>query len=59
MKWLRTRLAEPSTYGGLAGLCIIGCFMTFTFWPHWRVLGYAAGALFVLQAIKAEQIGHG
>lgn len=53
-KWLRARLAEPSTYGGLAGLCLAACFYTFTFWPHWRWLGYAAAVLFVVQAIKAE-----
>lgn len=57
MKWLRARLAEPSTYGGLAGLCVVACFVTFTFWPYWRAVGVAAGALFVLQAVKAEGRG--
>jgi hypothetical protein len=57
MTWLLSRLREPSTYGGLAGLCIIGCFMTFTFWPHWRLFGYAAGVLFVIQALKSEEKG--
>ena len=55
--WLRSRLREPSTYGGLAGLCLFGCFATFTWWPHWRLFGYAAAVLFVIQALKAEARG--
>jgi hypothetical protein len=57
MNWLRARLREPSTYGGLAGLCLVGCFMTFTSWAEWRWLGYAAGLLFVVQAIKSAERG--
>jgi len=48
------RMAEPSTYGGLAGLCLAACFSTMTFWSHWRWFGYAAAAFFVIQMIKAE-----
>lgn len=57
MKWLRARLAEPSTYGGLAGLCMMIGVYCFTFWPYWRVMIYAAGILFIVQAIKAERAG--
>jgi asparagine N-glycosylation enzyme membrane subunit Stt3 len=57
MKWLSARLAEPSTYGGLAGLCMIVGVYAFTFWPHWRLMIYAAGVLFIIQAIKAERLG--
>lgn len=57
MNWLLARLREPSTYAGLAGLCMSGCFVTFTSWPYWRWLGIASGFLFVLSAIKAEQRG--
>jgi hypothetical protein len=57
LKWLGARMAEPSTYGGLAGLCMMVGMYTFTFWPHWRVMIYAAGALFIVQAIKAERAG--
>jgi hypothetical protein len=57
MNWIRARLAEPSSYGGLAGLCLAACFSTMTFWSHWRWFGYAAAALFVIQMIKAEVKG--
>lgn len=57
MRWLQARLREASTYGGLAGVSLTGCFLTFTFWPYWRWLGYAAGVLFIIQSIKAEHQG--
>jgi len=57
MSWIRARFAEPSTYGGLAGLLIGACLYTSTFWSYWRWLGYAAAILFVIQAIKAETKG--
>jgi len=57
LNWIRARFAEPSTYGGLAGLLIGTCLYTSTFWSYWRWLGYAAAILFVVQAIKAELKG--
>jgi hypothetical protein len=57
MKWLRARLAEPSTYGGLAGLCMFAGVYTFTFWIYWRLPVYAAALLFVVQAIMSERRG--
>ena len=58
MKWLRARLSEPSTYAGLAGLCLAGCFLLLDSWVHWRALGIAGGALFVISAAKADRRGN-
>jgi hypothetical protein len=57
MKWFRARLLEPSTYGGFAGLCMMVGVWSFTFWPSWRLMIYAAGILFIVQAVMAER-GH-
>jgi len=55
MNWLRARLHEPSTYGGLAGLCLFAGVFTFTFWPYWRFPVYGAALLFIVQALRADR----
>ena len=55
--WVKDRLREPSTYGGLAGLFMMIGVATFTFWPDWRLMMYASGLLFIVQAILSEKSG--
>jgi hypothetical protein len=55
MKWLRARLAEPSTMGSIAwGLLAIGIW-TFTFFPYWRCFMYAGAVFGIAQMIMSEK----
>jgi hypothetical protein len=55
MKWLKARLSEPTTMGGIAWILLAIGVWTFTFFPHWRLFMYAGAVFGVAQMIMSEK----